>query len=276
MYLSLQEVLRPTALQACLDLLDQQDTVPLGGGTWLNAGGHEDVVRLVDLQALPLRDLKVEAAQLRLGALVRLSELVGGALPAGATALEQAATAEHNLAIRNQSTVGGRVARHTADGRLATALLALGAELELAQTPQRLPLSEALGRPDALRALITAVVIPELPLDSTYVWFGRTAVDAPMADAAAARMGDGSFRLSSGGHGADARGVVHLTEAAKLAGAIAPDTPIGSWWPGLHAAALAALPAYGDLRASGDWRRDVGATLVCRAVQALIERGGAA
>ena len=266
MYLSLHEVLRPGRLEDCLEAL-ADDAAVLAGGTHLNTVCPGHLSRLVDLQSLPLRGLDRSEGRLVLGALVRLADLVERELDAGHAALAQAAAAERNLPIRNQSTVGGRICRQRADGRLSTALLALNARVEVARAeadPVRLPLADL--NPSA--AIVTAVAVPTARL-SAYTPFSQTAVDAPVTDAAVARGADGTWRIASGGHGPDASGVVSLKAAAALLDG-AGDGPLPEGWrAALRAAVIAELPAYTDARAGGDYRRAVAATLIVRTVQGL-------
>ena len=277
MYLSLQEVLRPTRLEACLEALIDEETAILGGGTLLNAVCPTHVVRLVDLQALPLRAVERAGDGWRIGALVRLSGLVDGDLPAGFAALVEAARDERNLPIRNQSTVGGRIARRRGDARLPTALLALDATLEIAALGDDgvqvdgLHLADFASH-DLAGAIIASAVLPASTSMSGYRSFSMTAVDAPVADAALARTASG-WRIASGGHGDS--GVHALAQAAAMLDNASAQAD-GSWRQGLREAVLDTLPAHGDSRASGDYRRAVAATLIVRLADDLLGQGGAA
>ena len=269
MYLSLQEVIRPDGLESCLDLI-ADDAAVLGGGTYINATCPGHITRLIDLQALPLRGFARAEGRLVLGALVRLSTLAERELDAGHAALVQAAEAERNLPIRNQSTVGGRIARQRADGRLLTALLALNSRVEVARAGAELSWLQLadLAGVDLSDAVLTQVEVPAATV-SAYSQFSQTAVDAPVTDAAVGRDMDGKWRIASGGHGTDASGVVLLHGAAALLDA-AGDGPLAHGWQAeLRAAAMDGLPAHTDPRAGGDYRRAVAATLVTRTIEGL-------
>lgn len=273
MYLSLQEILRPDRLEACLDLLGGDDTAVLAGGTRLNATCPDRIIRLVDLQGLPLHTIERDDDKLLLGALVRLTAVAAGAFDVGHNALVQAAQAEANLPIANQSTVGGRIARQRSDGRMWTALLALNARVEVATAgaqPIWLPLAQ-LAAADLSASILTTVEVPTAAA-SAYTVFSQTAVDTPVADAAVARLADGTWRLASGGHGVDATGVLLLTDAAALLVDAAAETAglTPGWRDALRKAVIDALPAYTDVRAGGDYRDAVAATLVVRAVDSLL------
>src|SRR5262245_29020780 len=77
MYLALERVVRPASVEAALR--EWRGAGPgaalIAGRTELNVRGHEDVRALVDLQALPLKKVEVTAQEVRIGALVTLSQL---------------------------------------------------------------------------------------------------------------------------------------------------------------------------------------------------------
>ncbi len=277
MYLSLQEVLRPTRLESCLETLVDDETAILSGGTWLNAICPSHLVRLVDLQALPLRDVVANNLELRFGALVRLSTVFDGDRNHGFAALREAVRDERNLPIRNQSTLGGRCGRRRADARVPTALLALNATLEVAclydgQVQYDRTYLDELATYDLSGRIITAIALPFDNQRSGYRSFGLTAVDAPMTDVAVAQ-GNGGWRIASGGHGDDIGGVRLLSQAAKVLDGADDDD---SWRDRLREAIVDNLPDYSDARASGDYRRAVAATLIVRLAEDLRAQGGAA
>ncbi len=281
MYLRLEEYHRPKTLLECLRLLEHEGAALLAGGTFLNAGGHEDVPRLVDLQALPIAGVDVSGPLLHLGAGLTLSELAAAELPSGLDAVAEATNDEHNRAIRNRSTIGGRLGRNRADARLATALLALDAVVSLAELRhdevhrRDVPLAQHLAEIAAEEghagsALIVAAEVPAGALHSAYCSFSLTAVDAPFADAAI-RCDEGRCRLASGGHGPDATGVLLLPESAKVLATFSKGTAEAEWRPAFGDALRDELPAYTDSRAGGEYRRELAVTLLCRLAAAWLQ-----
>lgn len=277
MYVHLDEYLRPADIAACLEALATPDTrsALLAGGTFLNAvgGGHESLQRVIDLQALPLDGVTANGAGLTLGARVTLARLLDDAVPA---ALRQAALAERNVAIRNASTVGGRICRDRANGRLATALLALGARVEVhtldgAEEVELEALLKPTWRKGHARGFVVASVRIPTGGASGYADFCVTAVDSPYADAALAVDGGGAVRLASGGHAADAGGVLRLAQTEAWLAEHGDDPAGPDFEAAVKAAAGAELPAYTDARVGGEYRRDVAATLVARLVTAWKE-----
>ena len=281
MYLRLEEYHRPKTILECLRLLDNEGAALLSGGTFLNAGAHEEVRSLVDVQALPMTGVDVSGPLLRLGAGLSLSDLAAADLPKVLHALTGAVCEERNRAVRNRSTLGGRLGRNRADGRLTTALLALDAAVSLAELRhgevhrRDVPLAQHLAEiaaEDGLAAtaLIVASEMPTGVLHSSYLSFSLTAVDAPFADAAI-RCDRGKCRLASGGHGSDATGVLLLPESAKVLASVSTGTPEATWRHVFSDAVRDELPAYTDSRAGGEYRRELAVTLLCRLAAAWIE-----
>ncbi len=287
MYLRLEEYERPGSVEACLEALGRPGAAALlAGGTALNVRGHEDLVRVVDLQGVGLRELEPR----RLGARVTLSAITeaGPELGDGLAAVVEAAAAERNLPKRNRSTVGGRLCRDRADGRLGTALAAIGASVEVARPGgerQDVPIEDFLGRrwqeAERGRYVVLAVTVPEgvAAGRSGYGQFSLTAVDTPYADVALWVGPAGQARAFTGGHGPTAQGIVRAPAVertvAELVQARAPGAqePTG-WEARLRAALGEELPAYTDARAGGAYRRDLTATLFVRLVRRLVKRLG--
>lgn len=285
MYLALETYLRPDTVADCLAELRVPGTALIAGGTWLNVTGHERIKRVVDLQALPLNGIEAEAGGLRIGALTPLSDLVG-TVPPAFSAIGVAAAAERNVAIRSRSTVGGRLARDRSDARLATAMLALAAQLEVTGSAGKslVPLDSHLASVAAsavggMGGIATAVVFPSNPASSSYLSSELTAVDAPTTDAALAVFADGRTRVATGGHARDATGTLFLPETSRLIATLAPtgsDTGANTGWAAeVRAAALAEIPEYSNALASGDYRRDLAATLIVRLVRTWLSGGEA-
>ena len=286
MYRELESYARPATVAAALELLAAPGAALVAGGTRLHVAGHEHLRSVVDLQALPLAGVAFDAERVWLGALTPLADVLAAGLPPGLEALAEAISGEKNLALRNRSTLGGRVSRDRADARVTTALLALGAEVEVftagpdgAPIQRTIPLAARLaeiaasaGRPVGI---VGGLVLPNEVRWSGYLSAQLSAVDAPMTDVALAVTPRG-VTLASGVHGRSAAGTVLLPQAAAVAAAIAPATPEDAWRPGLRAALEAELPAHTDALVAGDYRKDLAITLALRLVGAWRATGGAA
>ena len=277
MYLDLETYHRPETVAEALAQLAAPGTAAIAGGTSLNVAGHERLRVLVDLQRLPLRGVTQDGRVTRIGAMTTLAEVLRGDLPSRFAALVEAAAAEQNRAVRNRSTIGGRVSRGRANARIATALLALGAEVEVLSAGKYGVSRAQPALADHLAAvasastlgLVAAVHVPSDVTWSRYVASSLTAVDAPTTDAALAAS-PGGVRIATGGHATAATGTVFLPETSARTALLAPGTPEAEWRSALRDVALAEIPAHTDALASGDYRRDLAATLVLRLVAAWL------
>lgn len=236
---------RPDTLSEALVLLEQPDTLPLGGGTLLSTLKPAPQ-KVVDLQALGLNTLKKRGNNLEIGATVTLQQLLESVnLP---VALKTALKLEAPLNIRNAATVAGTLV--SADGRstLATTLLALDAKLSLQPKNEPYELGNFLPlRGDKLRGrLITSISFP-LNVKLTFESVARTPADKPLVCAALVRWPSGRTRLALGGYGVAPLLAVDGTESE-----------------GLETAARNAFHEATDEWASAEYRMDVAVTLAER------------
>lgn len=173
---------RPASLEEALELLGGPGRIPLAGGTIVNTPGGEPV-EAVDLRALGISGIEPSDGTVRIGAMTVLSELAesDGVPPIVA----EAARRELPSTLRALATVGGTIAVGDADSLLVAALLAHGADVEVAAQERR-PLA---GHLDGGQGLITAVVIEDGGR-GTIMRTGRTPADEPIVAAVARRVGD--------------------------------------------------------------------------------------
>jgi CO/xanthine dehydrogenase FAD-binding subunit len=249
---------RPQTLQEAVSLISRPSprTVPLGGGTLLSHNDGE-AVEVVDLQALGLNGIVQQGNNLEFGAAASLESLLQHA--SCPSSLQAALKLEAPLNLRNAATVAGTLV--TCDGRstLTTALLALDAKLSLfgvgsgTGAPEHLESTESLGDFLPLRpaGLITKVTIP-LQARLAFEYASRTPSDKPIVCVALAQWPSGRSRLAVGGFGTAPRLAMDGTEAA-----------------GLDAAARNSAHEANDEWGSGEYRRDVAATLALRCLTAL-------
>jgi CO/xanthine dehydrogenase FAD-binding subunit len=242
---------RPQTLDEALTLLDQPNTIPLGGGTLLShassplsAGLISDSVQAVDLQLLSLNSLNKKGNELEIGATLTLQ----GLLESEHTPepLKRALKLEAPLNIRNSATVAGTLV--TCDGRstLATVYLALDAKLTNIVNRQSQVVNLGDFLPLRPRGLITAITIPtNVKLAFEYV--SRTPADKPIVCAALAQWNSGRTRLALGGYGKSPMLGMDGTESE-----------------GVEAAARNAFHEATDDYGSAEYRMDVAATLAKR------------
>lgn len=244
------EYLRPRAIPEALEAL--RCGTALAGGTTL-ARRADRWSRLVDLQALGLDQVYREGGHIRLGAMLRLQQVLEAEVP---EALRDACRREAGLNLRNMATLGGTLLTGTGRSPAVTALLALHAQVRMEPGPQQWPLDELLARKTALPAglLLTSVGF-DVPPAMGYASVARSPADQPIVCIVLARLAGmtPSFGVALGGFGASP---VLLPEAelALLAG----DVPSA-----LEAARRACVNAQ-DAWASAEYRADVAATLLRR------------
>lgn len=281
MYLALQRYSRPSSANECLRLLTEQKpgqrAALLSGGTELNSRGHEELTHVIDLQGLPLDQVELADGTLWLGARLTLGQIRRHlALQRDELiALREAAAGLAVVALQNRSTLGGRIMVDRPDQDVPVALVALGAQLHLLRL-QGGNLSEAVidypigkaARAALDGALVTAVSIPLGGGPSALRRFGRTAVDVPLATCAAGVAADGTIRLAANQQGPSAADLRRLAKTEALVDTWSEDRPT-DWRAQARAVLLDELAAYGDAWAGGEYRRDLSATLVVRALAAV-------
>ncbi len=275
MYLALERYSRPETVAECLRLYEEPGAALLSGGTELNAGGHEELTQVIDLQALPLTEISIDSGELRIGAAVTLGQLRHHpAVQADALGALQAATAAFaNVPIQNRATIGGRIASNRSDQDVPPALLALGARVKLCRLSQgkveetEIDYPTGSARSVLARALIVGVTIPLTAEVSALRRFGRTKVDTPLATCAAARAGN-AIRLAANVQGFSAADLTRLDATEQLTTTWTDSRP-ADWRDLARVTLLGELESYTDARAGGDYRRDLTATLAVRALAAV-------
>ena len=164
---------RPKALDEALKLRKAGAQIVAGGTDFYPARVGKplydrDVACVLDLTGVrELRGIREEAAQFRIGALTSWTAIAEASLPAQFYCLQAAAREVGGRQIQNRGTIGGNLcnASPAADG--VPALLALGAEVELASRSGKrsLALSDFILGPRkiALRAdeIAAAILIPK-------------------------------------------------------------------------------------------------------------------
>lgn len=201
---------RPTSLDDALTLLSQSDTIPLGGGTYLNALAFKNKdIAVVDLQALGLTHIHKHGnnpstgsgQRLEIEACVTLQQLLENEHTP--EALNTAIKLEAPLNIRNMGTVAGTLVACDGRSHFASAMLALDAKCIVNSGQSSLiHLGDLLPfRVEMLRGkLITKVTIP-LNAKFAYEYVARTPADKPIVCAALTQWPSGRTRLVVGGWG---------------------------------------------------------------------------
>ncbi|MCE9660345.1 MAG: FAD binding domain-containing protein [Burkholderiales bacterium] len=267
---------RPRSVAEAASLLAAGDWTVLAGGTDLYPAhvGQRIARPLLDLsRVVGLRGIRQSATGWTIGATTTWSDLIRADLPPLFDALKAAAREVGGVQIQNAGTVVGNVcnASPAADGM--PALLALGAEVELASAAgaRRLPLAAfVLGsRRTARRAdeLVSALHIPARAAAARSVFLklgGRRYLVISITMVAAVIELDPAGRVSHAGVAVGSCSAVAQRlpalearlmgrDAAALADSVEPGD-------------LAPLTPLDDVRGSGEFRLDTTLTLLRRAL----------
>jgi len=272
--------LRPTLLADALSALAAGARTVVAGGTDFYPArvGKPVDDDVLDITAVAeLRGVREAGDRFRVGATTTWSDLLDAPLPAWCRCLKEAAREIGGVQIQNAGTVAGNLcnASPAADG--VPALLALGAEVELASASGRrvLPLAEfVLGnRRTARRAeeLVTAVLVPTwgATARSTFLKLGaRKYLVISIAMVGAAVEPDAHGRVARCGVAVGACSAVaqRLPELERELRGAPLDARLGERVRPAHLAGLAPID---DVRGTGEYRVDAALTLVKRALEAL-------
>lgn len=228
-----------------LELLRASGRVALAGGTTLNADREPSDLEAVDLQALGLDAITATGdGRVRVGATATLDALRRCELLPGS--LRELARAEQPSTLRTLATVGGLVARASAESLLLAGLLAHAGRVEVAGPgdggPSECSLAELAASGLARGSLITAVSVE--PSGRTAIArTGRTPADVPIVAA----------------YGRRTEGFVDMA----LTGVASHPVLVDVFNP------TAGLEPAGDFRGGPDYRLHLARTLTARAMEEL-------
>jgi carbon-monoxide dehydrogenase medium subunit len=279
-----------TAEEACALLADLGEAAaPYAGGTELLLLMKLGVLRpghLVDVKRLPGFDAITAGARLTLGAAVTHRVVERSAVVREHCPLVSA-VARHvaNVRVRNVGTVGGNLAFADPHSDLATLFLTLDATVELVSPRGRreLALSDFMrGAWDTARAsdeLLTAVRLVPWPAGSAAVYLKFGIHERPTLGVALALVVDGAGSRVTGARLAvgcvDPRPRRVPAAEARLRGAALAELEDAAGAAGELAAA--AVEPDDDLHGSADYKREMVAVFVRRALRIAVQRarGGA-
>jgi len=238
---------RPETIEDALALVAHTDVdaTILAGGTVINGLPEDDPIDVVDLQALGLDQLEPDGDRLRIGAMVRLSDLAENDLvPA---LLRDLARREAPNTLRNAATVGGTVVAADAESELVAGLLAFEATVAIVHSigSESIPLDELLVDRSRLGLGIITGITVDVGGDAAAERTGRTPADRPIVMVVGRRAEDGTIRLAL--TGVDTTPV--LVDIGDLAGLQPP----------------------ADFRGSAEYRRELARVLTARVMARLGE-----
>lgn len=275
------ELYLPDGLEDAVRFVAEHDgrAIPVAGGTDVLIDTRLGRARpewLVDLTSLgELAEVRLDGEELRLGALVRIRRIeLDEQLARRATALVEAARVLGSIQIRTMATVGGNVCHATPSAEMPPALLVHDAVAEVTgpEGGRSLPLTEVFAGPGrtTLRRgeLLTALRlrVPRSGAGSCYVrQTVRWAMDLAGVGVAASVEVDGTTvaqaRVALG-----AVAPVPLL-VAEAAGAVVGSELTPETLAEAAARAAEACSPITDARGTADYRRQVVAALVPRALR---------
>lgn len=254
-----QLYLKPrSAAEAAAMLAEYDRSVIVGGGAYLRLGSRRIDVA-VDLFDAGLDYVRRTSGGLELGAMAtfRMLETAPEVRAYADGVISRSVERIVGVQVRNITTVGGTLFGRYGFSNLITALLALDAEVTLHRAGP-MPLGDFLAAKPDSRDLVTAVFLPDRPWLASWQDMTRTVNDYAVLNVAAARYDD-EARVAVGAR--PGRGARCLeAEAALLAG-------------DADAAGQGAASTFefgDDVRAGGEYRRELCRTLVARAVREVL------
>ena len=266
----------PGSLPEALGLLESNgpELLVMAGGTIAMPLINDGISLPRQVMGLRRADLdRIEWAdgELRIGATATLTSLVAqDSVPM----LREAARRSASWSIRNMGTVGGNLFAPPPGGDVATALLALDARITLASPrgTRELPLSEFwtgfMTTSLAADELVTSIVVPGGPGETTFIKFGRKNANTPAVVAVAVHL------VRHAGHVARARIALgaagpHPMRAARAEAAIVGTELDEAAIAGATEAAATDCESFEDAVASEWYRRRMVGLFVKRALSDL-------
>lgn len=263
----IQQYFKPGSVPEALALLQSHNARPLAGGQRVLVEEPLAPASLVDLQALGLDGLVHQDGRLRIGAMVRLQQLVDS--PVVPPLLLDAARREGPLTYRHAATVGGTVATGDALSCVLLALLVLDAEVHIHQADgsKTISLLDLLADPAGAlgNGLIVGVDVSGEAIGTAFAMVARTPRDRPIVAAAVrlARRGDrcAEARIALGG-------VAPRPLRVREVEALLSDVPFDDYLAATAARRAAAdLQPPTDFRGTAEYRQAMAEVLTRRALR---------
>ena len=275
---------RAGSLKEAVSMLSQ-----LGEGAKFLAGGQSLIPllklrfanpeHLVDLNFIPGTSfIKEDSGALHFGAMTRHAEIEHSALARKIPVLHDCAAGIADVQVRNRGTIGGSLAEADPSGDWANALITLDTTVHCLGTngtrtiPLRDFIKDAYTTALAPNELVTEVEvkIPSEGSGGAYLAFKRSAPVYPSASAAVQLTMTGDVCQDAAvGLGCVGLTAIRATEAeAALRGKNLDDKTIAT----AAEAARATADPQADMRGSADYKRQLVAALVKRAIQIAARR----
>lgn len=257
--ITIDRYLRPTSLEEAYEAAQKKNSTVLGGMLWIRLGNRK-ISTAIDLSDLCLDKIEYSDVDntVRIGAYTSLRTLETNDELNAITdnILKTALSPIVGVQFRNLATVGGSLFGRFGFSDVVTALLSLGASVELYKAGTMS--MEQFCTSDIKKDILTNVCIPRTPVTASYHAHRNAATDFPVLNTCAV-MRDNILTVAVGAR--PLRAVLYKFEnienlsPEKIADEIAEKTVVAS-----------------NCRASAEYRRHLCRVLVRRAAEDVLNR----
>lgn len=277
----------PSSLGEALALLSKYglEARILAGGTDLLVDMKQRLIEprhLIDIKRIPeLKLLREDSGGFMIGSAVKLRELERSeAIKMRLPLLHEAISSMGSVQVRNMATLGGNLCRASPSADAAVALLALGAEAQIAGPKEirMAPIEEfflgpraTLLRPDEI---LTGVYVPHPPkgAGSSFIKLGRTSLDLAIVNIAVTlRLRGGAVDQCRIAMGAVAPKPLRLREVEEFLLGKELTPMVLEEAAGMVEASIKPIT---DIRATAEYRREVSMALTRDALRTAMGRCG--
>lgn len=257
---SIKEYRVPTSLEEADRLLhEKKSNTLIAGGMWLRMS-NKKIDTAVDLSRAGLDLIVEDKDSVRIGAMVPLRQLEENPLTASlwGGVLAKAVKPVVGIQFRNSATVGASVFSRFGFSDVITALLALNARVTLYRGGE-MSVEDFLKSP-LKKDIMSCITVPKGAM-AGYATLRRSSTDFPVLAVCVSEK-DGAYRVSVGARPNKAMRC-EKTEAALSAGDV-----------NAACEAIKKLPYGTNLRASAEYRKEMSAVLLLRALDDMGEVRG--
>lgn len=255
--ITFKEYVQPETLQEALELNKKPNNILIGGMLWIKMGDRA-YNKAIDLSRLGLDAIEELDDEWKIGAMVTLGQLENHEAlnQEFDQTFQEAFSPIVGVQFRNSATVGGSLAGRYGFSDVLTLLMALNAEVELAEKG-RIPLEEyAKMKPD--RDVLAWVYIPKRNTRTSYKSVRNSATDFPVLTCAVNQDPENH--------------AVHIVVGARPAKAAVykdtlPADPSKEQIEALAARAADSFSYADNMRASGKYRQAMAKVLITRALK---------
>lgn len=259
--MKIKEYVKAKSIEEAYELIGQ-GAVIIGGGAFLNLGDG-DLDMALDISDLGLDYITENEEELEIGAMVTIRAIEANEIAklCFGGVLSKTAASIMGVQLRNVATLGGSVYGRYGFSDILTTLLALNAEVELYKAG-RMTLEEYLDI-KLERDIVLKVIIKKNIAKAAFASVRKTATDFSLLNTAAA-VADGKLRVCVGARPGRARLLKESVSYLESSG-LSQETAARA-----GELAVEELSFGSDIRASGEYRRELCKALVKRCLMEVL------